>query len=495
MNKMKKKSQKSFMWGVATSAHQVEGGYNEGGKGLNIMDVATNGTKDDYRKITFKTRDGKHQSMYLFELSDLPEGAKLECFEEYNYPNHEATDFYHHYQEDIALMAEMGIECYRMSISWSRIYPNGIEEKPNEEGLQFYDNVFDELLKNNIQPIVTISHYETPLYLVNQWNSWVDRRTIECFIKYCKTIFTRYKEKVKYWITFNEINILKFCPYLGAGVISTDQQEIEQMIHHHFVANGKAVMMCHEIIPDAKIGGMIAFTPYYSYDCQPENVLLALKSMDEEYFYSDVMIRGYYPKSYIRQLEANEINIKIEKGDLEIIRQGTVDFISISYYQSGTVSNNSLLEKTSGNMIECVKNPYIESSEWGWQIDGTGLRIALKLLYDRYHIPLMVVENGLGAIDEINENGTIEDEYRISYLKEHVQAIKKSTEEDGIDLIAYTPWSCIDLVSASTGEIKKRYGMIYVNRYDDGTGDFSRKRKKSFYWYKDVIKSNGEKLD
>lgn len=485
---------KNFMWGGATAAHQVEGGYNEGGKGLGIMDIATCGSKDTYREITFEM-DGKEGRMPLFDMGEFPEGAVFKCFDDVFYPNHEASDFYHHFREDIAWMAEMGFKCFRMSIAWPRIFPNGDDKEPNEEGLRFYDAVFDELLKYGIQPIVTISHYETPLALTQKWNSWVDRRTIDCFVEYCKTIFQRYQDKVKYWMTFNEINVMDFCPFLGSGIITADRSEIAQAVHHMFVASAKAVLMCHEIIPDARIGCMLAYTPYYPYDCNPKNYLLAMQAKESVYFYGDVMVRGRYPRARLRQIEEEEISITMENGDLETIGQGTVDFIGISYYQSGTVSVDTSLEQTEGNMITCVKNPYIPTSQWGWQVDPTGLWIALSELYGRYQIPLMVVENGLGAQDEEAADGKIHDDYRIDYLKQHVKAMERAVQEDGVELMGYTPWGCIDLVSASTGEMAKRYGMIYVNKHDDGTGDYSRKRKDSFYWYKKVIETNGEAVE
>ena len=484
---------KDFLWGGATAAHQIEGGFHLGGKGLNIMDVATGGSKDAYREVTYKV-NGVPGSVCLFDMARLPEGAQLTCLEDRFYPNHDASDFYHHFREDIGLLAEMGFKCFRMSVSWARIFPNGDDEEPNEEGLCFYDQVFDELLAHGIQPVVTISHYETPLALTQKWNSWADRRTIGCFVKYCKVLFQRYQNKVKYWLTFNELNVMEFCPYLGAGVLTDRKEEIAQAVHHLFVASARAVIMCHEIIPDAGIGCMLAYTPYYPYDCNPDNYLLSLKTMDTVYFYGDVMVRGHYPKIRLKQMEKEGIRLATEPGDMETLRQGTVDFIGFSYYQSGTVSVDTSLQRTVGNMIDCVKNPYIPVSQWGWQVDPVGLRIALKQLYDRYEIPLMVVENGLGAKDFKDKDGRIHDAYRIDYLKKHIEAMRQAVEEDGVELMGYTPWGCIDLVSASTGEMGKRYGMVFVNKFDDGTGDYSREKKDSFYWYQKVIKSNGEEL-
>lgn len=484
-----------FLWGGAVSANQFEGGYAEDDRGLSIMDVVTSGTQEKRRSITYTTKDKKKESMPLFRIHSLPFGTKLECHDNEIYPNHMGSDFYHHYQEDIALMAEMGFKSFRFSIAWSRIYPNGYDEVPNEKGLKFYDKVLDELQKYNIEPIVTISHYETPLSLTNEWNSWADRRTVECFIKYCHTIFTRYRNKVKYWITFNEINVLEFSPYMEGGVISTDKQEIMQAAHHQFIASAKAVMICHEIIPDAQIGCMVSYTPIYPYSCRPDDVMLSMKKMNNVYFYLDVMTRGEYPNYKLKQFEKENIIIQKEKNDDTILKEGTVDFIAISYYQSGTITTDSSYAKTKGNMMNGMKNPYLQSSEWGWQIDAVGLRIALNQLYGRYNKPLMVVENGLGANDVVEQDGSIHDDYRIAYLKEHIIEMKKAIELDGIPVLGYTSWGCIDLISASTGEMAKRYGFIYVNKQDDGSGDYSRIKKDSFYWYKKVIASNAEELE
>ena len=479
---------KDFLWGGATAANQCEGAYNVGGKGLSIMDVVTGGTKSTPRYVTLKNKEGNKEKVPMFDFHDL-NGGQLEVFNDEFYPNHEAIDFYHHYKEDIKLFAEMGFKCFRMSIAWSRIFPNGNDEEPNEEGLKFYDHVFDELLKYNIQPVVTISHYETPLNLTNEWNSWVDRRNVDCYVKYCKVLFERYKDKVKYWMTFNEINGIEFSPYLEAGVISNNKQEVMQAAHHQFVASSKAVTLCHEIIPDAMIGMMIAYAPIYPYSCNPDDVIMAQMDMQSSNFYCDVMCRGYYPSYKLKEFEREGIVIDKEKGDDDILRLGTVDYIGFSYYQSGTVGTQEL-ESSNGNMMLGLKNPYLKESEWGWPIDAMGLRISLNNLYDRYQKPLFIVENGLGAVDK-KENDGIHDAYRIDYLEKHIKAMKDAINIDGVDLMGYTPWGCIDLISASTGEMAKRYGMIYVDKHDDNTGDLHREKKDSFEWYKNVIESNG----
>ena len=487
---------KDFLWGGATAANQFEGGWNKGGKGLSTDDVITNGTHTSPRLVTYKLQDGTTGGVPMFNIKDIPEGAELCCLDDKLYPNHDGIDFYSNYKEDIALFAKMGFKCFRLSIAWSRIFPLGYEETPNEEGLKFYDNVFDELLKYGIEPVVTISHYETPLGLTKKWNSWADRRTVDCYVRYCETIFNRYKDKVKYWMTFNEINCIELGSYM-AGVIARDKQTTMQAAHHQFVASAKAVILGHKINPEFKIGCMLAYMLNYPYSCNPDDVLVAWQKSSGNYFYTDVQCRGYYPSYKLKEFEREGINIKMEDGDKEILKEGKVDYLAFSYYMSLTVSANPKdgTKKSSGNLMGGLKNPYLEESDWGWAIDPTGMRVALNYLYDRYQIPLFIVENGLGAFDEIEEDGSINDDYRIDYLRKHIKAMDDAINIDGVDLMGYTPWGCIDLVSASTGEMAKRYGFIYVDKYDDGTGDYSRKEKKSFNWYKKVIASNGTDLD
>jgi len=479
MNQTKIKFPENFLWGGATAANQMEGGYLEGGKGLNIADVLPG---------------GKERLKVLKEP-----GFNFEIDEKKYYPNHKGIDFYHRYKEDIALFAEMGFKVYRMSIAWSRIFPNGTELEPNEEGLAFYDRVFDELHKYGIEPVVTISHYEMPLNLVEEYGGWRSREVITFFERYVNAIFNRYKDKVKYWMTFNEINSALHFPIMSMGFSiekgEDEYQPIFQAFHHQFVASSLAVKACHEIIPDSKIGSMIISAPVYSYDCNPENVLYA---MEEErifnYFCGDVQVRGEYPPFAGRFFKKHNISLDIRDGDLELIKEHRVDYIGISYYMSLTQKKDKTgLDLTPGNLLKGVKNPFLKASDWGWEIDPTGLRITLNKLYDRYQVPLFVVENGLGAFDKVEEDGSINDDYRIDYLRSHIEAMREAIG-DGIDLMGYTSWGCIDLVSASTGEFSKRYGFIYVDKHDDGSGTMKRMRKKSFYWYKGVIESNGEVL-
>ena len=386
-------------------------------------------------------------------------------------------------------MAEMGFKCFRMSISWSRICPKGMYEV-NEEGLQFYDDIFDELLKYHIEPVVTINHFDMPLYLADHFDGWSDRKVIDYFLFYARTVFERYKDKVKYWMTFNEINVLS--GWCQIGVHDNCPQNLFQAHHHIFVASAKAVLLGHEINPKSQIGMMVSYTPSYPMTCRPEDVMEAIQFNRQKHFYMDVQAKGYYPEYQLKEFERNNIYIQMEKDDLEIIQKGTVDFIGFSYYMSTVSSTDPNAEKTEGNQFIASKNPYLSTSDWGWTVDPLGLRIALNEIYDRYHKPMFIVENGLGAPDTINEDGSIDDDYRIEYLKKHIQAMKDAVEYDGVDLMGYTSWGCIDIVSAGTGEMKKRYGFVYVERHDDGTGNFSRRKKKSFDWYKGVIKSNGK---
>ena len=474
---------KNFFWGGAVAANQLEGAWNVDGKGASVSDMCTNGTHTDPKRITT-----------TIEPDTL-------------YPSHEAIDFYHHYEEDIALFAEMGFKMFRTSINWTRIFPTGMESQPNEKGLEFYDKVFDCCKKYNIEPLVTISHYELPYALVEKYNGWEGRECIEYYMNYCKVIFERYKNKVKYWLTFNEINCGTMVlgtvlstgtikGYSGPVTLAPDRpQERFQALHHQFVASARAVNYAHEHYPDFKMGNMICFLTAYPYTCNPDDMLKAQQQMQmQNWFCSDIQVRGEYPYYASRYFAENDIHIKMKAGDLEELKNGTVDFYTFSYYMSNCTSVDPSLDQTSGNIVGGVKNPYLESSEWGWQIDPKGLRWTLNEIYGRYEIPMMVVENGLGAKDTVEPDGSIHDDYRIDYLRQHIEQMAEAIE-DGVDLIGYTPWGCIDLVSASTGEMAKRYGFIYVNKYDDGTGDLSRSKKDSFYWYKKVIASNGENLD
>ena len=485
---------KGFLWGGATAANQFEGAYNEDGKGLSTADVMTNGTHQEARRITYTMPDGSKHSQAVMPFKSLPDGAVLECHEGEYYPSHQAIDFYHHYQEDIKLFAQMGFNCFRLSINWGRIFPNGDDETPNEKGLEFYDRVFDECLKYGIEPVVTISHYETPLNLANKYGGWLDRRLVGFFEKYCETIFKRYKDKVKYWMTFNEINIMDFMPPFAGGVLKNDPQSRAQAVYHQFIASAKVVIMGHKINPDFKIGMMTAYGSTYALTCNPDDELKLMLSDQQRHFFSDVQCRGFYPAYKLKEFERDGVKLIKELGDDEILKEGTVDYIGFSYYSSSVVTTDESKKVTDGNMSTSVLNPYLKASDWGWQIDPTGLRLALNRLQERYNLPLFIVENGLGAIDKVEADGSINDDYRIDYLAKHIAAMKDAIEYDGVNLMGFTPWGCIDLVSAGTGEMRKRYGFIYVDKDDDGKGPLTRMKKKSFYWYQKVIKSNGEDL-
>lgn len=471
---------KNFLWGGATAANQIEGGFHEGNKGLNIADVLPGGKG----RLNILQEPG-----FNFEIDT----------DKYSYPNHEAIDFYHRYKEDIALFAEMGFKVFRMSIAWTRIFPNGDELEPNEEGLAFYERVFDELHKHGIEPVVTISHYEMPVNLVKEYGGWRSREVIPFFERYVTAIFNRYKDKVKYWMTFNEINSGLIMPINGLGfAIQKEEDRYQptfQAFHHQFVASALAVKRGHEIIPESQIGCMILYAPVYAYDSNPENVMYALQEENLfNYFCGDVQVRGEYPAFINRYFQEHNIKLDIQDGDLELIKEHTVDYVGLSYYMSRTEQKEKAdQDKTQGNIMSGVKNPFLEVSDWGWEIDPIGLRISLNKLYNRYQLPLFIVENGLGAYDKVEDDGSINDTYRMDYLREHIKAMRDAIE-DGVELMGYTAWGCIDLVSMSTGEMSKRYGFIYVDKHDDGSGTLERKKKKSFNWYKDVIATNGEKL-
>lgn len=469
----------NFLWGGALAANQCEGAYREGGRGLANVDLCPSG------KNRIDVMKGRIKELKV---------QKGEF-----YPSHEAIDFYHRYKSDIALFAEMGFKCLRISIAWSRIFPNGDEEIPNEEGLKFYDDMFDTMKKYGIEPVVTICHFDTPIGIIEKFGGWKNRKFIDFYLRYCEAIFNRYKNKVRYWMTFNEINMILHLPFMGAGVRFEDgDNELQvkyQSAHHELVASALATKMAHEIMPNCMVGCMLAAGEFYPYSCNPKDVMEAKRKDRENLLFIDVQSRGEYPGYAKRFFRENNIEIEMKEGDEAILRENTVDYIGFSYYSSrcASVDPEVLKGKTSGNAFKSVRNPYLEVSEWGWQIDPDGLRITCNSLYDRYQKPLFIVENGLGANDIVNEDGSIDDDYRINYLSAHIAAMKEAIL-DGVELIGYTPWGCIDIVSASTGEMKKRYGFIYVDRDNEGKGTLERKKKKSFEWYKKVIASNGEVL-
>ena len=468
---------KEFLWGGATAANQCEGAYQEDGRGLANVDT-----------IPY----GEDRFPVMLGLKKM-----LECDTEHFYPSHDAIDFYHRYKEDIKLFAEMNMKCYRFSIAWTRIFPNGDDETPNEKGLDFYEAVVDECLKYGIEPLITICHFDAPIALIKKYGGWKDRRMIDAFMKLCHALFTRLNGKVKYWLTFNEINMLLHLPFMGAGIYFEEGEDKNQVLytaaHHELVASAKAVKLAHEMMPNAMVGCMLAAGQFYPYSCHPQDVYKGMESDRDNYFFIDVQARGEYPVWAIKRMEKLGVNIDITSEDTKLLQEGTVDFISFSYYASRCVSADPEINKQNakGNAVfSAVKNPYLKASEWGWQIDPLGLRITCNALYDRYQKPLFIVENGLGANDTVEEDG-IHDTYRIDYMREHIKAMDAVINEDGLPLLGCTFWGIIDLISASTGEIKKRYGTIYVDKQVDGSGNLERKKKDSFVWYQKVIESNG----
>lgn len=471
---------KDFLWGGAIAANQAEGAYLEDGKGLSLVDIIPN------------VDNGRWDA-----LSNL----KLAINNEYNYyPSHSSIDLYHRYKEDIKLLAGMGFKVFRTSISWPRIFPEGDETEPNEAGLKFYDELFKECRKYGMELLVTINHFDTPLGLYKKYNGWQNIKVIDFYLNYCEVIFKRYKDIVKYWITFNEINMILHLPSFGGAMdLEGDSNPLQikyQAIHHQLVASAKATKLGHEINPDMSIGCMIAAGNFYPNTCNPNDVWKSIEDDREGYFFVDVQARGSYPSYAKRVFKDNNIELKIADGDLEVLHEHPVDFIAFSYYSSRVASADKEVRdkaKAEGNIFGSIKNPYLKASEWGWQIDSLGLRITANLLYDRYQKPLFVVENGLGAVDKVVD-GQINDDYRITYLKEHIKELGE-TIEDGVEMIGYTTWGCIDLISAGTGQMSKRYGFIYVDLDDEGNGTLERIPKKSYNWYKKVIENNGGNLD
>ncbi|WP_394896457.1 family 1 glycosylhydrolase [Clostridium paraputrificum] len=474
------KLRKDFLWGGSIAAHQCEGAWNVDGKGIGIMDLVTSGSYEVPREICKDIEDGKR------------------------YPSHEGIDFYHRFKDDIALFGEMGFKALRISIDWSRIYPNGDDEEPNKKGIEYYQSVVDELLKNGIEPIVTLYHFEMPVNLVRKYGSWTNRKVIDFYLKYCKTMFEALKGKVKYWVTFNEMNHIDpqteasdIFTYIIAGLKFSEMVEKKQTLatigYNMTLAGVKAVELAHEIDPNNKVGCVFGLTPVYPINCNPVNVMNAFKEMDRDFYQIDAMCNGCFPKYKLKEYKDSDIQLEISNEDKESFYNGKLDFIGLNYY-STSVAHYEGDDNGEETLFGGVQNPYLEKSKWGWSIDPIGLRYLLNYVYRRYELPIIVSENGLGAMDKVEADGSINDDYRIDYLNQHLIQLKKAAEEDGVECFGYLMWGPIDLVSATTGEMKKRYGFIYVDKQDDGIGDYSRKKKKSFDWYKEVIESNGESL-
>ncbi|ATG99164.1 6-phospho-beta-glucosidase [Lacticaseibacillus paracasei] len=472
---------KGFLWGGAVAAHQFEGGWQAGGKGVSIADVMTAGDNETKRRITDGVQSGE------------------------NYPNHDAIDYYHRYHEDDQLFADLGLNCFRTSIAWTRIFPNGDEEQPNEAGLKFYDDVFDDLLSHQIEPVITLSHFEMPYHLVKKYGGWRSRKVIDFFVKFATVVFDRYKDKVKYWMTFNEINnqvgmMNEWSLLTNSGLLIKPDEDKEavmfQAAHYEAVASALAVQIGHRINPDFQIGCMVAMGPVYPATPNPNDVFKAERTMQTNYYLADVQVKGKYPAFLDRYFDRHAFNLDITLEDRDVLLAGKVDYIGFSYYASH-VTEASQDEPTDfitmGHNRE-VKNSTLQRSDWGWEIDPVGLRYALNWFSDRYEVPLFIVENGFGAFDKINQDGHIQDDYRIDYLRQHINQMRLAVEVDGVKLMGYTPWGIIDLVSAGTGQMEKRYGVIYVDKDDQGKGTLARSKKASFDWFQKVIRSNGDDL-
>ncbi len=479
---------KGFFWGGALAANQCEGAWNVDGKGPSVADVATYKPNTDVKD--YAAHNAMSDDLIQAAMADPSDAA---------YPKRRGIDFYHHYKEDLALFAEMGFTMLRVSIAWTRIFPTGEEAEPNEKGLQFYQDLFTEMRRLGIEPLVTLSHYEMPLALATKYNGWVDRRVIDCFTRFCHVCFVRYKDLVKYWLTFNEVDSIIRHPFTTAGIIPSRVPESQmlqtcyQALHHQLVASALVVKDCHQVIPGSQVGCMLTKLTTYARTCAPEDELATQAKNLENLFYADVQVWGEYPRLILRMFERKGIALKTEPGDAAVLKAGCVDFVSCSYYMTMTESVDPHAERTPGNTVLGVKNPYLPASEWGWQIDPKGLRYSLIELYDRYRKPLMVVENGMGARDTVEADGSIHDPYRIDYFRQHIAEMGKAIDE-GVEMWGYTSWAPIDLISASTNQMSKRYGFIYVDQDDEGHGTLARRRKDSFYWYKKVIASNGENL-
>lgn len=480
---------KGFFWGGALAANQCEGAWNVDGKGPSVADVATYKPNTDVKD--YAAHNAMSDALIQAAMADPGDAA---------YPKRRGIDFYHHYKEDLALFAEMGFTMLRVSIAWTRIFPTGEEAEPNERGLQFYQDLFTEMRRLGIEPLVTLSHYEMPLALATKYNGWVDRRVIDCFTRFCHVCFVRYKDLVKYWLTFNEVDSIIRHPFTTAGIIPSRVPESQmlqtcyQALHHQLVASALVVKDCHQVIPGSQVGCMLTKLTTYARTCAPEDELATQAKNLENLFYADVQVWGEYPRLILRMFERKGIALKTEPGDAAVLKAGCVDFVSCSYYMTMTESVDPHAERTPGNTVLGVKNPYLPASEWGWQIDPKGLRYSLIELYDRYRKPLMVVENGMGARDTVEADGSIHDPYRMDYFRQHIAEMGKAIDE-GVEMWGYTSWAPIDLISASTNQMSKRYGFIYVDQDDEGHGTLARRRKDSFYWYKKVIASNGENLE
>ena len=479
---------KDFMWGGAMAANQVEGAFDEGGKGLSVADVAEFRPNVDVRNYRATVAVSEAQIRRAKEEKGTGQ-----------YPKRRGVDFYHRYREDLALFASMGTKMLRVSVAWTRLFPEGEEESPNEEGIAFYRSLFSEMRKRGIEPMVTLAHYEMPLALAERYNGWCDRRVVECFARFARTCFSRFGDQVRYWLSFNEIDSIFRHPFTSAGILPERSGEhlrsdILQGMHHQLVAGAMATRDCHRMVPGGQMGCMLTKLTTYPATCSPEDVLAAQRKNRENLLFSDVQVGGKYPVLFLEEWKREGVFPQMEEGDLALLAEHPADFLSISYYMSLCASAHpEQHEHTAGNTVMGVKNPYLATTDWGWQVDPTGLEISLLELYDRYAVPLYVVENGLGCRDTAEEDGSIHDSYRIEYLAAHIAAMGRAVAQ-GADVRGYLMWAPLDLISASTSEMSKRYGLIYVDQNDTGEGTLARTPKDSYEWYRRVIQSNGEDL-
>ncbi len=471
-----------LLWGGATASSQYEGGWNEGGKGLDTQDV---------RPYIKRTSNATTATRLLTQ--EVIEAAKNA--DPNAYPFRNGSKGYYHTKEDIALLKELGIDIYRFSISWARLYPKGDEAQPNASGLAYYDRVFEEVRKNNMKVFLTMNHYALPLYLVEHYGGWTNRKLIDFYLRFSRTVFERWGDCIDYYLPFNEINAGYFSPFNGVGLVKKegedyDQSLVFQSLHHQFVASAKTIELGRKLVK-GKFGCMVACFCYYPYSCKPEDTLKQV--IDENtntWFCSDVLTRGYYPSYMQRFFEERDIVFEITEEDKKLLRENTADFVSFSYYQSSVASVEEK-EKTAGNLVVTTKNPYLEATEWGWQIDPVGLRVTLNRIYDRYQKPVFISENGLGYRDVLQADRTVHDTYRIDYLKKHFEQIKEA-QKDGVDILGYIMWGIIDIVSAGSCEMEKRYGVVYVDADNQGCGTYERIKKDSFYWYQQFIRGERE---
>lgn len=469
---------KDFFWGGALAANQCEGAWKEDGKGWCAADI--NRFRDNIPLN--KKYNEEITTIEVKEAMEDKEGV---------YPKRWGIDFYHTYKEDLKLLKGLGMNSFRTSINWARIFPNGDEKEPNEAGLKFYDALIDEVIANGMEPVITISHYEMPLHLTLKYTGWYSREVIDFFVRYCQVLFDRYKEKVKYWILVNQINLIVHESFNHLGIAEDKVENLleakYQGVHNEMVACARATKYARELDKDVHIGMMFCDGISYPATCKPEDVLANYKRNQMEFLYGDVLLRGKYPGYAFRFYDDNNIRIEFGEGDEEILKN-TADFMAISYYYTRISDAESIKQKKTS-----YDNPYIKSSDWGWGIDPVGLRTKLNMYYDRYQLPIMIAENGMGAFDQAEDDGSIHDAYRVEYLKAHIIQMKEAVL-DGVDVIGYYPWGPIDIVSCSSSEMSKRYGFIYVDLDNYGKGSGKRSLKESYHWYKKVIETNGEVL-